>query len=85
MLTIVTHAWIVDTVERQDIAVSTAGRENNELQKYRLTKFPISCALSGSAELAEPPCRRGVLGGDRKAPDTSGRQRGAIEARERSD
>jgi len=39
MLTIVPHGWVVDTVERQDIAVSTAGRENNELQMYRLTWF----------------------------------------------
>src|SRR5215213_9898040 len=42
MLTIVPHAWILDTVERGVIAVSTAGRENNELQMYGLSWFSIS-------------------------------------------
>src|ERR687889_498954 len=79
MLTIVTHAWILDTVERRIITVSRADRENNELQIYGLTWFYISSPPAGSAELAEPPCRRGVLGGWRKAPDPSGRQRGDTE------
>jgi hypothetical protein len=39
MLTTVTHGWVVATVELQDIAMSTAGRENNELQMYGLTWF----------------------------------------------
>ena len=39
MLTTLPHAWILDTVERRVIAMSIAGRENNELQKYRLTWF----------------------------------------------
>jgi hypothetical protein len=39
MLTIVPHAWIVDTVQWRVIAMSIAARENNELQKYRLTWF----------------------------------------------
>ena len=39
MLTTVPHGWVVDTVEPRVTAVSTAYRENNELQKYRLTRF----------------------------------------------
>ena len=56
MLTIVTHGWVVDTVERQDIAVSTAGRGNNELQMYGLTWFYISFLprQGGSASYALP-------------------------------
>jgi hypothetical protein len=38
-LTIVPHAWILDTVQWLVNAMSIAGRENNELQKYRLTWF----------------------------------------------
>jgi hypothetical protein len=38
MLTIVPHAWILDTVQWRVIAMSIAGRDNNEFQKYRLTK-----------------------------------------------
>ena len=39
MLTIVPHAWILDTVQWRVNAMSIAGRENNDLQKYRLTWF----------------------------------------------
>ena len=39
ILTIVTHASILDTVQWRVIAMSTAGRENNELQMYGLTWF----------------------------------------------
>jgi hypothetical protein len=84
MLTIVTHAWILDTVKPQDIAVSTADRKTTNSR----------CTDSlGSKSLVSPVRERvacgaslttGVLGGDRKAPDTSGRQRGAIDAKSRS-
>jgi hypothetical protein len=39
MLTTVPHAWILDTVQREVIAVSRAHRENNELHMYGLTWF----------------------------------------------
>jgi hypothetical protein len=41
-LTTVSHAWILDSVERRVNAVSRADREDNELQMYRLTWFYIS-------------------------------------------
>jgi hypothetical protein len=34
MLTTVPHAWILDSVERQVMAVSRADTENNEPQMY---------------------------------------------------
>ena len=85
MLTTAPHAWILDTVERWVIAVPRADRENNELQMYGLTRFYISFLprQGGSASYALPD--DGGVRGDRKAPDPSGRQRGAIEARERSE
>jgi hypothetical protein len=63
MLTIVPHAWILDTVWRRVIAVSRADTENNELHMYRLTWFYISFLLrQGARSLRSLPDDGGVRG-----------------------
>jgi len=69
MLTTVSHAWILDAVERRIITVSKADRENNEPQMYPVTWFYISFLPLKEAPQATRSLTTGVLGGFTPAPD----------------
>jgi hypothetical protein len=84
MLTIVPHDWILVTVRWQAIDMSIAARENNELQKYKLTWFYISFLPVRERGACGASLTTGMLGGDRKAPDPSGRLRGGTQSRHKA-